>query len=51
MKFSSQAVTAYEKSQEQSDSSQTKQWLNPNEIEEGQEVEFIFLEEDPFEFW
>tara|TARA_R100000781_G_scaffold114470_2_gene85379 strand:+ start:261 stop:911 length:651 start_codon:yes stop_codon:yes gene_type:complete len=51
MKFANRTVSTYEKQQEQTDAPQTKQWFNPNEIETNHEVEFVFMEEDPLEFW
>ena len=55
MKFSKDTVEAYEKNlQAKKDAAEkplTKQYLNPNEVEIGSEVNFALLEEDPLEFW
>ena len=51
MKFSTTTVSSYKQDQEKSDAPAVKQWLNPNEIPNGSEVEYVFMTEDPLEFW
>ena len=52
MKFSSVATDSYNKSLEQSDQSPgVDRYFRPNQIGNNEEVEFIFLVEDPIEYW
>tara|TARA_B100001094_G_C18040753_1_gene724852 strand:+ start:142 stop:810 length:669 start_codon:yes stop_codon:yes gene_type:complete len=52
MKFSDVAEKEYQKTLEEPDkSSSADRYLRPNKIDNNQEVEFIFLEEDPLEYW
>jgi hypothetical protein len=52
VKFSTAATESYQKSLEQPDqSSGVERYFRPNKIPNNQEVEFIFLAEDPKEYW
>jgi hypothetical protein len=52
MKFSNVAEKEYQKALEEPDkSSSADRYFRPNQIDNNQEIEFIFLEEDPLEYW
>tara|TARA_R100001082_G_scaffold88235_1_gene54628 strand:+ start:314 stop:973 length:660 start_codon:yes stop_codon:yes gene_type:complete len=52
MKFSTVADNEYKKALEEPEKvSSGDRYFRPNQIENNQEVEFIFLEEDPLEYW
>jgi len=52
MKFSDVAEKEYQKTLEEPDkSSSADRYFRPNQIDNNQEIEFIFLEEDPLEYW
>ena len=52
MKFSTVAEKEYQKTLEEPDkSSSADRYFRPNQIDNNQEIEFIFLEEDPLEYW
>ena len=52
MKFSTVAEKEYQKTIEEPDkSSSADRYFRPNQIDNNQEIEFIFLEEDPLEYW
>ena len=52
MKFSTVAEKEYQKTLEEPDkSSSADRYFRPNQIENNEEIEFIFLEEDPLEYW
>ena len=52
MKFSSVAEKEYQKTLEEPEkSSSADRYFRPNQIDNNQEIEFIFLEEDPLEYW
>ena len=52
MKFSNVAEKEYQKTLEEPDkSSSADRYFRPNQIDNNQEIEFIFLEEDPLEYW
>ncbi len=52
MKFSTVAEKEYKKTLEEPDkSSSADRYFRPNQIDNNQEIEFIFLEEDPLEYW
>ena len=52
MKFSTVATDSYQKSLEQKDSgSSGDRYFRANQIPNNEEVEFIFLVEDPLEYW
>ena len=52
MKFSNVAEKEYQKALEEPDkSSSADRYFRPNQIENNEEIEFIFLEEDPLEYW
>jgi hypothetical protein len=52
MKFSTVAEKEYQKTLEEPEkSSSADRYFRPNQIDNNQEIEFIFLEEDPLEYW
>ena len=52
MKFSTVAEKEYQKTLEEPDkSSSADRYFRPNQIDNNEEIEFIFLEEDPLEYW
>ena len=52
MKFSTVAEKEYQKALEEPEkSSSADRYFRPNQIDNNQEIEFIFLEEDPLEYW
>ena len=52
MKFSTLADQEYQKSLDEPDkSSSSDKYFRPNQIENNQEIEFVFLDEDPLEYW
>ena len=52
MKFSDVAEKEYQKTLEEPEkSSSADRYFRPNQIDNNQEIEFIFLEEDPLEYW
>ena len=52
MKFSNVAEKEYQKTLEEPDkSSSADRYFRSNQIDNNQEIEFIFLEEDPLEYW
>jgi len=52
MKFSTVAEKEYQKALEEPEkSSSADRYFRPNQIENNEEIEFIFLEEDPLEYW
>ena len=52
MKFSTVAEKEYQKSLEAPESSGSgERYFRPNQIENNEEVEFIFIDEDPLEYW
>jgi len=52
MKFSTVAEKEYQRTLEEPDkSSSADRYFRPNQIDNNQEIEFIFLEEDPLEYW
>ena len=52
MKFSAVADKEYQKALDEPDkSSSGDRYFRPNQIDNNQEIEFIFLEEDPLEYW
>lgn len=52
MKFSTVAEKEYQRTLEEPEkSSSADRYFRPNQIDNNQEIEFIFLEEDPLEYW
>ena len=52
MKFSTVAEKEYQKTLEEPEkSSSADRYFRPSQIDNNQEIEFIFLEEDPLEYW
>ena len=52
MKFSTVAEKEYQKSLDAPESTGSgERYFRPNQIENNEEVEFIFIEEDPLEYW
>ena len=52
MKFSATAEKEYQKSLDAPEGgSGNDRYFRPNQIENNEEVEFIFIDEDPLEYW